>query len=211
MNLIDSKNALFEKLQTDINNHKVINAMRSVPREKFVMPEDLSKSYEDVALPIEFNQSISQPSIVAIMLDSLNISKFDSVLEIGTGSGYQASILSNLSDKVTTTECIVGLYKIAQRRLIDSGYSTTSVLSVEVGEWGSELNAPYDAIIVSAACPSIPMKLVNQLSKFGRMVVPVGGSSGQELILISKSPNGMSKKTIAHCQFVPLKFDKKMF
>lgn len=211
MNLTDSKNALFEKLQTDINNHKVINAMRSVPREKFVMPEDLSKSYEDVALPIEFNQSISQPSIVAIMLDSLNISKFDNVLEIGTGSGYQASILSNLSYKVTTTECIAGLYKIAQRRLIDSGYSTTSVLSVEVGEWGSELNAPYDAIIVSAACPSIPMKLVNQLSKFGRMVVPVGGSSGQELILISKSPNGMSIKTIAHCQFVPLKFDKKMF
>ena len=211
MNVFDSKNALFEKIQASINNHKVINAMSSVPREKFVRLQDLLKSYEDVALPIEFNQTISQPSMIATMLDSLNISRFDNVLEIGTGSGYQASILSNLSGKVTTTECIVGLYKLAQSRLIDLGYSTTSVLSVEVGEWGSELNAPYDAIIVSAACPAIPMKLVNQLSKFGRMVVPVVGSSGQELILISKSPSGMSLKTITHCKFVPLKFKEKMF
>lgn len=211
MNLFDSKYALFEKIQTSINNHKVINAMSSVPREKFVRSQDLLKSYEDVALPIEFNQTISQPSMIATMLNSLNISKFDNVLEIGTGSGYQASILSNLSDKVTTTECIAGLYKLAKSRLIDLGYSTTAIVSVEVGEWGSESNAPYDAIIVSAACPLIPMQLVDQLSKFGRMVAPVVGSSGQELILISKSPSGISIKTIGHCKFVPLKFNEKMF
>ena len=211
MNLFESKNTLFEKLQIDINNNRLINAMHSVPREKFVMPEDFSKSYDDVALSIEFNQSISQPSIIAMMLDSLNISKFENVLEIGTGSGYQAAILSNLSDKVTTTECVTGLYNVAQERLIELGFSTTSVLNVEVGEWGSELNAPYDAIVVSAACPSIPKKLIDQLSKFGRMVVPVGGPSGQELILIHKSPSGMAVQTIANCKFVPLKFNANMF
>ena len=211
MDFSRSRRKLFKNLRLRIKNQKVVDAMSTVPREKFVLEKDLLRSYEDVALPIQFGQTISQPSIIALMLDALNISKFDNVLEIGTGSGYQASILDNLSDRVTTTECIDGLYEMSRTRLIDLGCFNTKVLRVGVAEWGSDENAPYDAIVVSAACPSIPLKLIEQLSEFGRLVVPVGGLSEQELMVISKSPEGICIKNIAQCLFVPLVYNSQMF
>lgn len=195
-----------------IENKYVLAAFKAVPREKFV-PEDLATSaYEDHPLPIGYNQTISQPYIVAYMTEQLlsgSENTLKKVLEIGTGSGYQAAILSHVADEVYTVETIEPLYQQATQRLESLGYTHVHVKYGD-GYWGWEEHAPYDGIIVTAASPEIPSALIEQLALGGRMILPVGPADRiQYLVLVTKDQKGKvtTQKLIA-VAFVPLVHEK---
>ncbi len=187
-----------------VKDRRVLDAMRTVERHRFV-PEDLRKeAYGDYPLPIGHGQTISQPYIVALMSELLQLDGNEKVLEVGTGSGYQTAILSKLAKEVYTLEIIPELASQARDILKE-----TNCLNVEVivgdGWEGLPLTGPFDAIIVTAAADSIPRALVEQLAEGGRMVIPIGPRGGvQELILIRKVDGDLKKKNVTSVRFVPL-------
>ncbi|MEC9490745.1 MAG: protein-L-isoaspartate(D-aspartate) O-methyltransferase [Halanaerobiales bacterium] len=196
------KNQLIKR---GIEDQLVIDAFQKVPREKFMLEKNRHLAYEDGAQSIEEGQTISQPYIVASMLQALNLDQSDRVLEIGTGSGYAAAILAEIAAEVYTIEIIEKLAEKAKEVLAELNYDNVEV-KIGDGTLGWEEKAPYDAIIVSAAAPYVPEKLQEQLKKGGRIIIPIGERGGiQSLKLIKKKYNGKFKeKELEYVRFVPL-------
>src|SRR5690348_14886657 len=186
-----------------ISNVTVLAAMSRVPREQFVAPELREHAYEDRPLIIGCSQTISQPYIVAAMLQALDLQAEDRVLELGTGSGYQTALLAEIVRSVVSIERHAALAGVAQQHLSDLGY-TNVVIIVGDGTLGYAPKAPYDGIVVSAAAPEIPQALIDQLANDGRMVLPVGSRELQDLILVRKSQGGIFRVRLDGCAFVPL-------
>ncbi len=181
----------------------VLNAMRTVPRHLFVSEALMDQAYSDYPLPIGEQQTISQPYIVAEMTQALELNRNDRVLEIGTGSGYQAAVLAQIAYRVYTIERIHGLY-VKTRKLFDRlGYHNI-VTRYSDGTSGWKDESPFDAIIVTAGAPEIPDVLVEQLAVGGRMVIPVGNQYAQELIKLVRDENGVRKDNLGGCRFVKL-------
>ncbi len=177
--------------------------MRKVPRHLFV-PEDLQEiAYGDFPLSIGEGQTISQPYMVALMTQLLQVEPTDRVLEVGTGSGYQAAILAELAHRVFTIERIPELSRLAQERLLSLGYGNIR-FRVGDGTKGWPEEAPFDAILVTAAAPKAPQSLVDQLAEGGRMVIPIGGRTSQDLWLFRKRGRRMEREYLCPCTFVPL-------
>lgn len=198
-----AREALVRSLRAEIRDERVLEAFGRVPRERFVPPELQQHAYEDRPLPIGHEQTISQPLMVAIMTQALELRGDEKVLEVGTGSGYQAALLSLLASEVVSVERIPELAQAASRRLQEQGYNSVRVLTA--GErlgWPEE--APYDAITVTAGAPTVPSSLVDQLAMGGRLVVPVGGRRLQELVKASRSERGVTMRRLGECRFVPL-------
>lgn len=192
-----------------IRDERVLQAMRDVKRHLFVPGESVNDAYEDSPLPIGEGQTISQPYIVALMTELIEPDPSDRILEIGTGSGYQAAILSRLVGEVYSIEIVESLGNTARQRLDLLGYENVEV-RIGDGYKGWPEKAPFDAIIVTAAPPEIPQALVDQLADNGRMVVPVG-TNYQELMLIEKHDGRVSKRVVTAVRFVPMvKGDEEM-
>jgi len=180
----------------------VLDAMETVPRHLFIPPEHRDQAYSDAPLPIGRGQTISQPYIVALMTELLDLDKGDKVLEIGTGSGYHAAVLSRVAGEVYTIEILDDLARQAKSTLEQLGYGNVHVRNGD-GYKGWPEAAPFDAIILTAAPQKIPQPLLDQLKVGGRMVVPVG-SFVQDLLLITKTAHGYEKRTVAPVRFVPM-------
>ncbi len=202
---MDSRELMIERQlkSRGINNEAVLTAMKKVPREQFVAPELREHAYEDRPLIIGCSQTISQPYIVASMLQALEIKPEDHVLEIGTGSGYQTALLAELARTVVSIERHAELARIAQEHLRDLGYRNVEIIVTD-GTLGFPSSAPYDAIVVSAAAPEIPRSLTEQLAIGGRMVLPVGQRELQDLVLVRKTDSGVLATRLDGCAFVPL-------
>jgi len=180
-----------------------LRAMREVPRHEFVPRMFRSRAYDDCALPIESGQTISQPYMVAIMTELLELSGIETVLEVGTGSGYQAAVLSRLASRVYSVERMPELADIARDRLARLGYTNVEVLETD-GSGGLAGHAPYDRIIVTAGAPQIPGPLAKQLSEGGIIVIPVGSEFSQTLIRGRKKKGKLIEEYHTPCVFVPL-------
>jgi protein-L-isoaspartate(D-aspartate) O-methyltransferase len=186
-----------------VNDEKVLSAMEAVPRHAFVAPEFRERAYEDAPLPIGDGQTISQPYIVAAMTAALRLKARDRILEIGTGCGYQAAILSRLGKEVFSVERRPKLAAEASKRLGELGYANVHVHCGD-GTLGLPEFAPFDAILVAAAAPAVPKPLLAQLAERGRMILPVGDEENQVLQLVEKLGNTVLTNTLEGCRFVPL-------
>jgi len=187
-----------------ITDQKVLEAFYRVPRHLFVSPAQQALAYEDHPLPIDNDQTISQPFIVALMTQSLELKRNEKVLEIGTGSGYQTAILAELAAHVYTIERFEKLSKNAEALLTELGYDNISYM-VGDGSKGWPQEAPFDGIMVTAAAKIPPKNLLNQLSYNGKMVIPVGDRQGQELLVIEKDEEGkLHEHKKGGCRFLPL-------
>lgn len=187
----------------DISDKRVLVAMQRVPRHKFVEKDIQERAYDDSPLPIGKGQTISQPYIVALMTQNLDLSGPERVLEVGTGSGYQAAILAELTREVFTIERDSELSAKARLRLEELGYKNVR-LKVGDGTLGWEESAPYDRIIITAGAPQVPQSLLAQLSEDGKLIIPLGGTYYQDLVLIEKREDQIREHTICGCTFVPL-------
>ena len=186
-----------------ISDERVLRAMARVPRELFV-PEDLRQyAYEDGALPIGHGQTISQPFIVATICALLSLDGHERVLDVGTGSGYQAAVLAELASEVVTVERVPELAEGARTALAEAGYERVDV-RIGDGSLGIPERAPFAAIAVAAAAPSVPPALYSQLEEGGRLVVPRGSRLGQELVLVERTADGPRERASLACRFVPL-------
>lgn len=203
MDFAAARARLVAQLRQVIKDERVIQVMARVPRECFVPPEKQHLAYEDMPLPIGFNQTISQPYIVALMTEALELSGTQKVLEIGTGSGYQTAILAELASFVVTTERVPVLVERSKAVLSSLGYT-----NIEVQMAGDTLGwpkgAPYDAILVTAGAPSVPPDLLAQLAIGGCLVIPVGSRYLQELCRVTKQRRKNILDNLGGCQFVPL-------
>jgi protein-L-isoaspartate(D-aspartate) O-methyltransferase len=198
-----ARDALVRSLRREIRDERVLDAFARVPRERFVAPELRPYAYDDRALPIGHDQTISQPLMVAIMTQALRLRGGERVLEVGTGSGYQAAILSLLAREVVTVERVRPLAERAARLLRELGCANVRVfLAGETLGWPVE--APYDAIVVTAGAAEVPQALVDQLAPEGRLVVPAGGRRLQQLVRVTKSDRGVTVEQLGECGFVPL-------
>ena len=186
-----------------ITDPRVIAAMLKVPRHLFVSDALSDQAYGDFPLPIGEQQTISQPYIVAEMTQSLNLNEEDRVLEIGTGSGYQAAILAEIAFRVYTIERIYSLYSKA-RSLFDRLHYHNIVMKYSDGSLGWESESPFDAIIVTAGSPDVPNTLISQLAMGGRMIIPVGNKHSQDLIKLYRDERGIHKTNLGGCRFVKL-------
>jgi protein-L-isoaspartate(D-aspartate) O-methyltransferase len=186
-----------------IQDAAVLAAMLAAPRHAFVPEELRSRAYEDVPLPIGSGQTISQPYIVAAMTSALRLQPTDRALEIGTGCGYQAAVLSALAKEVFTIERRPELASAASEKLANLGYLNVHVHCGD-GTLGLPEFAPFDAILVAAAAPAAPQPLLAQLAEGGRMIIPVGDAENQELHLIEKHAGAFSTRMLEGCRFVPL-------
>jgi protein-L-isoaspartate(D-aspartate) O-methyltransferase len=186
-----------------IANDRVLAAMERVPRELFVPEQVRDRAYEDAALPIGGEQTISQPYMVARICEVLALRDRDRVLDVGTGSGYQAAVLAELTAEVHTIERLPELAERAREALEAAGYSSVRV-HIGDGSKGLPEHAPFGAIAVAAAAPEVPTSLYEQLEPGGRLAVPVGGRRGQELRLVVRSPEGPAVLRSVPCRFVPL-------
>lgn len=187
-----------------IRDERVLAAMSRVPRQEFIPAEYRDQAYEDHPIPIGEGQTVSQPYIVAIMLQALALEPSDTVLEIGTGSGYQTALLAELTHQVYSVERHSSLARIAEAALARLGYSNVQV-SIGDGSNGLLERSPFDAIVVSAAAPQVPASLLIQLRDGGgRMVIPVGPAQAQELQLVRKEAGQPLVSTLEGCRFVPL-------
>ena len=203
VDLEQARENLLKHLEHEIADKRVIEAMRRVPREAFVSPEQYPVAYDDRPLSIGFGQTISQPFIVALMVQALELRGDEKVLELGTGSGYEAAILAELAQKVVTVECILELAEAAKQVLDNLGYSNIEVhVSGRTLGWPRE--APYDTIIVSAGAPTVPKVLLEQLTWNGRLVIPVGSRWQQELVRVTKLKKRNHIENMGGCYFVPL-------
>jgi protein-L-isoaspartate(D-aspartate) O-methyltransferase len=205
MNFEEKNNAMIENylVARGIKSSKIINAFKKVKRHLFVRIEDLYLAYDDFPLDIGYHQTISQPYIVALMIEYLSIGKSDKVLEIGTGSGYQTAILSLLAKEVYTVELNENLAEEAKCKLIKLGYENIRFKQGNGYDGFSEF-APFDKIIVSCAANKLPEKLINQLSDEGEMIIPIGNYSWQNLYLITKNNNKVITKKLDSVRFVPM-------
>ena len=193
-----------------ITDPLVLATMRAVPRERFVLPELVTRAYEDGALPISHGQTISQPYIVAFMTQVLALSQWQAahdgarpkVLDVGTGSGYQAAILSALGAEVVSVELEVDLANRARLRLIGLGYDVKVVAGD--GSRGVPQEAPFAGILVAAAAPVVPVPLVEQLTPDGVLVIPLGDRSQQVITLVRRTPDGFVQEPLEPAVFVPL-------
>ena len=198
-----AKENLINYLTHEIADERVVQAMRRVPREAFVPPEHYHEAYDDRPLSIGFGQTISQPFIVALMVQALELKGNEKVLELGTGSCYEAAILAELAGEIVTVEIIPQLAESAKRVLEKLGYSNIKVrIAGKSLGWSEE--APYEAIIVSAGAPSVPQVFLDQLAWKGRLVIPVGSRWQQELLKIKKYKKGNKVENLGGCYFVPL-------
>jgi protein-L-isoaspartate(D-aspartate) O-methyltransferase len=186
-----------------ITDEKVLNALRKVERHKFVLPQYIPHAYADSPLPINEGQTISQPYIVAFMTDALDLKQTDKVLEIGTGSGYQAAILAELCDSVFTIEIFEKLAQKAQQVFNDLGYKNIWSKTGD-GYKGWPEHAPFDAIIVTCAPTNVPEPLKEQLAEGGRMIIPVGDDPVQELVLLKKRKGKLREESVLPVRFVPM-------
>lgn len=190
-----------------IKNPLILNAMRSVPRHLLVPENQRRNAYLDRPLAIGDGQTISQPYIVAYMTDLLNPKKEMKILEIGTGSGYQAAVLAEIASEVYTVEIIEKLGRQAEKDLQDIGYENIH-LKIGDGYAGWEEHAPFDAILVTAAAPEIPQPLIDQLKVGGRMIIPVGPEAQtQELVMVEKTKDEVKTKNLLPVRFVPFTRD----
>lgn len=185
-----------------VKDEKVIAAMRRIPRHLFVPPEAINYAYNDEPVAIGEGQTISQPYIVAYMTEALNLTGGERVLEIGTGSGYQTAVLAEIAKEVYTVEIIPSLSLKAQELLTSLGYKNV-FFKIGDGNYGWAEQAPFDAIIVTAAPATFPRHLEEQLKTGGRMVIPVG-STFQELYLVRREKSGLKKQKLLPVRFVPL-------
>jgi len=186
-----------------IRDQRVLEAMQIVPRHLFVPETWRAQAYEDMPLPIGHQQTISQPYIVALMLEALALTGTERVLEIGTGSGYQAALLGWLAKHVYTVEIVPELAQSAREVLAQLGSENVEVVTAN-GSIGWKASAPYDAIIVAAASPMVPHPLVEQLREGGRLVLPVGDFFAQELLRVRKQRGEVVSENLGGCAFVPL-------
>ncbi len=191
-------------MEQGVEDRRVLDVMRSMPRHIFVDEALSSRAYEDTALPIGYGQTISQPYVVARMTELLlQGSELKRVLEVGTGCGYQAAVLSQLIEQVYSVERIEALVGIAQRHLRKLGIRNVRVSHTD-GVWGLEERAPFDGILVAAAPESVPESLKEQLAMGGRLVIPVGPPGRQDLLLITRTDEGFQQQVLDYVSFVPL-------
>ncbi len=194
---------LISHLRTEIRDELVLAAMARIPRERFVPPEEQHLAYEDRPLPIGYDQTISQPLIIALMTEALELTGNEKVLEVGTGSGYQAAILAKLARLVITTERLSPLAEAAKKVLDSLGYTNIEVhLAEETLGW--QKGAPYNAIMVTAGAPRVSADLLAQLAIGGRMVIPVGSRYVQELYKITRHRKKNIVENLGGCRFVSL-------
>lgn len=201
---IQRRNALADKLEEKgIKDQNVLNAIRSIPRHEFVDTALENKAYEDTALPIGAGQTISQPYTVAAQTELLQVKKGEKILEIGTGSGYQAAILCHMGADVYSVERQEKLYHRAKKILNNLGYRPE--LKLGDGTLGWSAYAPYDGIVVTAGAPVVPEDLIEQLTIGGRLIVPVGSQESQVMVRITRvSENEYDEERLQHFKFVPL-------
>lgn len=198
-----ARQRLIEQLKSrGITDARVLQAMADVPRERFVPEESQARAYDDRALPIEAGQTISQPYMVALMTQELRLTGDETVLEIGTGSGYQAAILAKLCRRLVSIERLLELADKARETLDALGL--TVELHVADGSVGWPAGAPYDGIIVTAGAPELPTALYEQLREGGRLVIPLGEATPQMLRTIIRTPEGPLATDVCGCSFVPL-------
>jgi len=201
------KSTLLKNWQNNnlINNKDVLLAFKQVKREDFILKKYKEQAYEDIPLPIGFNATISQPTTVMIMTQALDVKKGNKILEIGTGSGYQAALLSILvgeKGKIISTEFIPELADFAKQNLKD--YKNVTIIKTD-GSKGYKEQAPYNAIIITAAIPELPQTIIDQLKEGGRLVAPVGPQGEQRMIKLIKKDNRFIKEDLGSFMFVPLK------
>ena len=186
-----------------VTDERVLAAMRKVPREQFVPEAIRDRSYSDGPLPIGYEQTISQPFVVALMTEKLQLKPADRVLEIGTGSGYQAAILGELAAEVYTIEIVEPLGKSAEATLRRLGYKNVHV-KIGDGYKGWPEHAPYDAVIVTCAPDHVPLPLVEQTREGGRIIIPVGPAGAQNLYLLEKKDGRLKQRSVLPVRFVPM-------
>lgn len=191
-----------------VNDQATLDAMRNVPRHEFVPQEFRQRAYQDGPLPIGYGQTISQPYIVAFMTEAIGPQNHFRVLEVGTGSGYQAAVLSGIVDSVFTIEIIDELYLQAKKRLKKLAYDNVQVKNAD-GYFGWASKGPFDAIVVTAAAEFVPPPLIEQLKEGGRMIIPVGTPfSTQQLLLVTKNGGKIKTRNLMFVRFVPFTRDK---
>jgi protein-L-isoaspartate(D-aspartate) O-methyltransferase len=203
MDMETARLRLMHQLSHEIRDKKVLDAMSRVPRELFVPPSSQHAAYENIPLPIEMGQTISQPFIVALMTEAMEITDKDKVLEVGTGSGYQTAILCELASRVVTVERHQRLLDRAKDVLAMLGYTNVEFHPTEK-TLGWPKGAPYDAIMVTAGAPKVPQVLLDQLAVDGRLVIPVGSRFEQDLMQVIKRKEGVVSTNLGACCFVPL-------
>ena len=203
MDMETARLRLMHQLSHEIRDKKVLDVMSRVPRELFVPPSSQHAAYENIPLPIEMGQTISQPFIVAMMTEAMGLTDMDKVLEVGTGSGYQTAILCELANRVVTVERHQRLLDRAKDVLTMLGYTNVEFHPTEK-TLGWPQGAPYDAIIVTAGAPKVPQALLDQLAVDGRLVIPVGSRFEQDLMQVIKRKEGVMSTNLGACRFVPL-------
>ena len=194
---------LVEELRKEVDDPRVLEVFALTPREKFVPAEHASLAYENVPLPIGEGQTISQPLVVAIMHQGLSLKPADLVLDVGTGSGYQAALLSNLAGAVVSVERVPALEERARELLDELGHANVTVLPAGP-VLGCPDRAPYNAIIIAAAAPAVAPELADQLALGGRMVIPMGTQAEQNLVRVVRWPDKPEPTSLGPCRFVPL-------
>ncbi|NQU98053.1 protein-L-isoaspartate(D-aspartate) O-methyltransferase [Candidatus Woesearchaeota archaeon] len=187
----------------DIKDELVLKAMEKVPRHEFVPEEHKERAYGDFPVPIGLGQTISQPYVVAAMTEALTLKGGEKILEIGTGSGYQAAVLAEIAKKVYTIERIKELTEKSRETLKKLNYNNVKVVEGD-GHEGYKEGFPYDGILVTAACQKIPEQLNEQLNEGGRIVIPIGDRSFQELFVFTKNKGKLEEKFLFDCRFVPM-------
>jgi protein-L-isoaspartate(D-aspartate) O-methyltransferase len=194
---------LISHLRHEIKDERVLDVMARLPRELFIPEKSRDLAYTDQPLPIGWDQTISQPFIIAFMTENLELTGREKVLEIGTGSGYQTAILAELAARVISVERIPALMKSAKSLLAGLGYQNIEIHEAQ-DTLGWEQDQPYDAIIVTAGAPSVPQALLEQLANGGRMVIPVGTRFVQDLYKVTKHQDSTDVKKLGGCRFVSL-------
>jgi protein-L-isoaspartate(D-aspartate) O-methyltransferase len=201
--MAEARARMVAALRREIRDERLLQAFATVPRERFVMPEYQGLAYDDRPLAIGHGQTISQPMMVALMLQEMRLTGDEKVLDVGTGSGYQAALLSRMAKQVVGVELVPELAERARRVLAELAYDNVSV-EVAGDELGWPQEAPYDAIVVAAASPRVPQSLIAQLAPGGRLVLPVGPRERQDLVVVTSTPEGLEVVRKGACSFVPL-------